>query len=167
LAKRYDEIQWVARIIFDAEGRVRSRSIRAVSTPVTLTWSQAPDEVLWDFANSGSLFLRCTGTGLQNEYQSWPTWFYVASAQLPPGWQVEAFPTNGVLQCGPGSKEFSGIGNSRVIVQAIPFATFYRFTYVVQVPSNAQPGSYILRWTVFDRHQGKLVTEETTVVVNA
>lgn len=163
--KRYDQNQWIARIIYDPEGRVRSRSIRATGTPGALTWSQDADEVLQDFADSRSVFSRCGG--LDKEDTSWPTWFYVASAQLPLDWKVEAYPTNGVLRCEAGIKEFSGIGPAGVIVQTIPFSTFYRFTYVVQVPASAQPGTYTLRWTVFDRHQGKSVAEEATVVVKA
>lgn len=163
--KRYDQNQWIARIVYDPEGRVRSRSIRATGTPGPLTWSQDADEVLQDFADSRSLFSRCGGSG--TEYVSWPTWFYVMSAQLPPGWKVETASTNGVLQCDLESREFSGVGPSRLTILSIPFSTFYRFTYLLQVPSDAQPGTYSLRWTVFDRHQAKSVSEEATVVVKA
>lgn len=163
--KRYDQNQWMARIVYDPQGRLRSRSIRATGTPGALTWSQDADEVLQDFADSRSLFSRCGGVGA--EYVSWPTWFYVMSAQLPPDWKVETARTNGVLQCDLESREFSGLGPSRLTILTIPFSTFYRFTYVLQVPSDAQPGTYNLRWTVFDRHQAKSVSEEARVVVKA
>lgn len=161
-AKTYDQTNWIRKTILTNDGRVFSESVQAVGPTLPLTWSDSPDQIREELATQLQS-PRCSTIG--DGASAWLTWFYISQAQIPAGWQLETFSTNGVLRCDAGLRKEQQFGRTGYIVQTMPFSTFYRFNFKLTVPANAQAGNYPLSWTVFDRHTGKSVVETATVTV--